>query len=166
MQGELVRLGHHIAASTVWRILHEAGIDPALRRSGPTWRSSSLPRPRPFWPWISCTWTPWVLRRIYALIAIEHGSRRAHLLGVTADPTGAWTTQAARNLLMNLADRATTIKSLPRDRDSRFIRAFDAVFTADDIRTLTGPPGGPPQALPVSPARQPLGYRPGADRPE
>ena len=53
-------------------------------------------------------------RRIYALIAVEHGSRRAHLMGVTAHPTGAWTTQAARNLLMDLADRATTIKFLLR----------------------------------------------------
>jgi putative transposase len=57
-----------------------------------------------------------MLRRIYALIAVEHGSRRAHLLGVTVHPTGAWTTQAARNLLMDLADRATMIKFLLRDR--------------------------------------------------
>ena len=61
-----------------------------------------------------------LLKRIYALIAVEHGSRRAHLIGVTAHPTGAWTTQAARNLLMDLADRATTITFLLRDRDCRF----------------------------------------------
>jgi hypothetical protein len=54
--------------------------------------------------------------RIYALIAVEHGSRRVHLLGVTTHPTGAWTTQAARNLLMDLTDRATAIKFLLRDR--------------------------------------------------
>src|SRR5947209_2380591 len=79
-------------------------------------------------------------RRIYALIAVEHGSRRAHLIGVSAHPTGAWTTQAARNLLMDLADRVTTIKLLLRDRDSRFTTAFDAVFAADGIRMLTSPP--------------------------
>ena len=62
------------------------------------------------------------LRRIYALIAVEHGSRRAHLAGVTAHPTGAWTTQAARNLMMDLSDRVTTVKFLLRDRDSRFTR--------------------------------------------
>jgi putative transposase len=84
-----------------------------------------------------------LLRRIYALIAVEHGSRRAHLIGVTAHPTGAWTTQAARNLLMDLADRATTITFLLRDRDSRFTTAFDAVFAADGIRILTSPPGAP-----------------------
>ena len=60
-----------------------------------------------------------VLRRIDALIAVEHRSRRAHLLGVTAHPTGAWATQAARNLLMDLTDRACTIALLLRDRDSR-----------------------------------------------
>jgi transposase InsO family protein len=84
-----------------------------------------------------------MLRRIYVLIAVEHGSRRAHLLGVTAHPTGAWTTQAARNLLMDLADRASTITFLLRDRDSRFTTAFDTVFTADGIRILTSPPRAP-----------------------
>ena len=84
-----------------------------------------------------------LLKRIYALIAVEHGSRRAHLIGVTAHPTGAWTTQAARNLLMDLADRATTITFLLRDRDCRFTTAFDAVFAADGIRILTSPPRAP-----------------------
>jgi putative transposase len=83
------------------------------------------------------------LRRIYALIAVEHSSRWAHLLGVTAHPTGAWTTQAAHNLMMDISDRATTITFLLRDRDSRFTRAFDAVFTADGIQILTNPPGAP-----------------------
>jgi putative transposase len=59
-----------------------------------------------------------LLRRIYALIAVEHGSRRTFLVGVSAHPSGAWTTQAARNLLMDLGDRATTLKFLLRDRDS------------------------------------------------
>jgi putative transposase len=62
---------------------------------------------------------------------------------VSAHPTGAWTTQAARNLLMDLADRVSTVKFVLRDRDSRFSRAFDAVFAADGIRILTSPPGAP-----------------------
>ena len=82
-------------------------------------------------------------KRIYALIAVEHGSRWAHLAGLTAHPTGAWITQAARNLLMDLGDHISTISFLLRDRHSRFTGAFDAVFTADGIRILTSPPGSP-----------------------
>jgi len=62
---------------------------------------------------------------------------------VSAHPSGAWTTQAARNLLMDLGDRATTLKFLLRDRDSRFTPGFDAVFAADGIRILTSPPRAP-----------------------
>jgi putative transposase len=83
------------------------------------------------------------LRRISALIAIEHSSRRAHLAGLTAHPTGAWATQAARTLLIDLSDRVTTVKFLLRDRDSRFTAAFDAVFAAEGIRILTSPPQAP-----------------------
>jgi putative transposase len=77
------------------------------------------------------------------LIAVEHGSRRAYLLGVTAHPSGKGTTEAIRNLLRDLGDRATPMKFLLRDRDSRFTRAFDAVFAADSIRILTNPPRAP-----------------------
>ena len=84
-----------------------------------------------------------LLSRIYALIAVEHGSRRAYLVGVTVHPSTAWTTQAARNLLRDLADRATTVKFLLRDRDFRFTRAFDEVFAADGIRILPSPPRVP-----------------------
>jgi hypothetical protein len=62
---------------------------------------------------------------------------------VTAHPTGAWTTQAARNLMMDLSDRVTTVKFLLRDRGSRYTAAFDAVFTADSTRILTSPPQAP-----------------------
>jgi putative transposase len=140
VQGELVRLGHRIAASTVWRILHEAGIDPAPRRSGPTWRQFLTAQTKTILAVDFVHVDTVLLTRIYALIAVEHGSRRAYLAGVTAHPTGAWTTQAARNLLMDLGERVTTVKFLLRDRDSRFTRAFDTVFAADGIRILTSPP--------------------------
>ena len=141
VQGELVRLGHRIAASTVWQILHDAGLDPAPRRSGPTWRQFLTIQAVLA---VDLLHVDTVLfRRIYALVAVEHGSRRAHLAGVTAHPTGAWTTQAARNLLMDLGDRVTTMKFLLRDRDSRFTTSFDAVFAADGIQILTSPPGAP-----------------------
>jgi len=136
VQGELVRLGHRIAASTVWQILHDAGIDPAPRRSGPTWRQFLTAQAKAVLAVDFLHVDTISLRRIYILIGIEHDSRRAPLLGISAHPTGAWTTQAARNLLMDLADRVSILKFVLRDRDSRFSRAFDAVFVADDIRIL------------------------------
>ncbi len=142
-QSELVRLGHRIAASTVWQILHDAGLAPAPRRSGPTWRQFLTAQAKAVLAVDFLHVDTVLLKRIYALIAVEHGSRRAHLIEVTTHPTGAWTTQAARTLLMDLADHATTITFLLRDRDSRFTTAFDTVFTADGIRILTSPPRAP-----------------------
>jgi putative transposase len=86
-----------------------------------------------------------LLKRLYALILIEHGTRRAHLIGVTAHPTGAWTTQTARNALMDLElnDPTEPVKYLIRDRDSRFTTAFDAVFEAEGIQILRSPVRAP-----------------------
>jgi putative transposase len=143
VQGELVRLGHQIAASTVWQILHDAGIDPAARRAGPTWKQFLTAQARGMIAadFVHVDTVP--LRRLYALILIEHGTRRVHVAGITAHPDGAWTTQAARNLLMDLGQRATSVKFLIRDRASQFTSAFDAVFTAEGIRILASPPQAP-----------------------
>ncbi len=84
-----------------------------------------------------------LLRRLYALIVIEHGTRRVHLAGITAHPDGAWTTQAARNVLMDLGQRAASVKFLIRDRAGEFTGSFDAVFTAEGIRILASPPQAP-----------------------
>ena len=100
VHGELVKLGHPIAASTVWQILHNAGIDTAPRRTGPTWKQF-LTAQAPGILAVDFVHTDTVfLRRIYALIVIEHGSRRVHLAGITANSDGAWTAQAARNFLI------------------------------------------------------------------
>ena len=110
VQGELVRLGHPIAASTVWQILHDAGIGPAPRRSGPTWKQFLTAQARGILAVDFLHVDTVLLRRLYALIVIEHGTRRARLAGITANPDGAWTTQAARNILMDLSQRTASLK--------------------------------------------------------
>ena len=84
-----------------------------------------------------------LLRRVYALIVIEHGTRHVHLAGITPHPDGGWTAQAARNLLMDLGQRAASVKFLIRDRAGQFSGSFDAVFTAAGIRILASPPQAP-----------------------
>jgi len=93
VQGELIRLGHHIAASTVWQILHDAGIDPAPCRSGPSWRQFLTAQAKAVLAVNFVHVDTVFLRRFYALIAVAHHSRRTYLLGVTAHPTDAWTTK-------------------------------------------------------------------------
>jgi hypothetical protein len=80
------QLGHRIAASTVWQILHDAGIDPAPRRTGPTWKQFLTAQARGILAVDFVHVDTVLLRRIYALIVVEHGTRRAHLAGVTAHP--------------------------------------------------------------------------------
>jgi hypothetical protein len=110
----------------VWQILHAAGIDPAPRRSGPTWKQFLTAQARGILAADFVHVDTVLLRRPYALIVIEHGTRRAHLAGITANPDGAWTMQAARNFLMDLDQRATFIKFLIRDRAGQFTGSFDA----------------------------------------
>jgi len=143
VQGELVKLGHPIAASTVWQILHDAGIGPAPRRKGPTWKQFLTAQARGILAVDFVHVDTGLLRRIYALIIIEHGTRRVHLAGITANPDAGWTTQAARNLLMDLGQRAASIKFLVRDRAGQFTGSFDAVFMAEGIRILASPPQAP-----------------------
>jgi transposase len=143
VQGELVRLGHPIAASTVWQILHDTGLDPAPRRTGPTRKQFLKTQARGILAAHFVHVDTVLLRRIYALVIIEHGTRRAHLAGITARPDGVWTTQAARNFLMGLGQQADSVQFLIRDRAGQFTDSFDAVFTAVGIRILTSPPQAP-----------------------
>jgi putative transposase len=143
VQGELVKLGHPIASSTVWQILHAAGIGPAPRRAGPTWKQFLTAQARGILAVDFVHVDTVLLRRLYALIVIEHGTRRVHLGGITSNPNGAWTTQAARNFLMDLGQRAASVKFLIRDRAGQFTGSFDAVFQAEGITILASPPQAP-----------------------
>lgn len=143
IQGELARLGHQVAPSTVWEILNAAGIDPAPRKSGPTWRQFLSGQAHGI---IACdffTVDTITLKRLYVLIFIEHRTGRLHLAGITAHPTGTWVAQQARNLAMKLGTRMEALRFLLRDRDTKFIATFDSVFQADGIRIIKTPPQAP-----------------------
>jgi putative transposase len=143
IQGEVVGLGHPIAASTVWTILKKAGFDPAPRRTGPTWRQFLTAQAHAILAVDFAHVDTVFLRRLYILVVIEHGTRRVHIAGITAHPTGAWVAQQARNLLMDLGDHAEQLRFLIRDRDSKFTAAFDAVFAGVDIRIIRTPVRAP-----------------------
>ncbi|MBF8188155.1 transposase [Nonomuraea sp. K274] len=143
IHGELTRLGHKIATSTVWNILNRAGIERAPRRSGPT-RKQFLTAQAEHIAAVDFLHVDTVkLTRLYALIMLEHDSRRAHVLGVTANPTRSWTAQTARNFLINTDADATKLKFLIRDRGGQFTDAFDAVFADAGLRVIKSPPQAP-----------------------
>ena len=136
IHGELTKLGVTVAPSTVWEILHAAGIDPAPRRTGPGWRQFLTAQAAGIVAVDYLHVDTVLLKRIYVLVFIEHGTRRMHIGGVTANPTGEWTVQQARNLALGLGGRFEDVKFLIRDRGSNFTASFDAVFQAVSTRIL------------------------------
>jgi putative transposase len=117
-------------------ILRAAGIDPAPRRSGPTWRQFLHAQAAGILAVDFLHVDTALLRRLYVLAFIEHGTRRMHLGGVTANPSSEWTVQQARNLALTLDQRFEGIKFVIRDRGSNFTASFDAVFQATGARIL------------------------------
>jgi hypothetical protein len=120
----------------VWKILHAAGIDPAPRRTGPIWRQFLHAQAAGIVAVDFLHADTVLMKRLYVLVFIEHGTRRMHLGGVTANPTGEWTVQQARNLATSLGERFEYIKFLLRDRGSNFTPSFDRVFQATGTRIL------------------------------
>jgi putative transposase len=143
IHGELTGLGHKVAPSTVWKILKDAGIDPAPNRRGQTWRAFLAAQAHTILAADFFHVDTVFLRRLYVVFFIEHGTRRVHLAGITAHPTGGWVTQQARNLLMDLDDQAAKLKFLIRDQDTKFTAAFDAVFTATGVSIVKTPVQAP-----------------------
>jgi len=143
IQGELFKLGHRIAYATVWQILTAAGIDPAPRRTGPTWKQFLAAQAHTIIATDFFHVDTVLLKRIYVLVFIEHGTRRLHVAGITANPDGAWTAQQARNLAMALGKRLEEMRFLIRDRGGQFTDQFDALFESCGLQILKSPPQAP-----------------------
>jgi putative transposase len=143
IQGELLGLGIKLAASTVWAILKEAGIEPAPRRLGQSWAEFLRQQAASILECDFLTVDTLFLKRFYVLFFIELATRRVHLAGITTNPDGHWVTQQARNLLMHLDDEEFRPRYLVRDRDSKFTRDFDEVFRSEGIRVIKAPVRSP-----------------------
>jgi len=139
VHGELQVLGVKVAASTVWEILKDAGIDPAPERASSTWTDFLRSRADAL---LACDFFETVTlsgARMYVFAVIEHRTCRIRVLGATAHPTASWVAQAAKNLVMDLEDACCRARFLIRDRDGKFPELFDTVLADAGIEVvLTG----------------------------
>ena len=143
IQGELVGMGIRLAPSSVWAILKRHGIEPSPKRSGPTWGEFLRAQAATLLACDFFTVDTVLLRRLYVLFFIEHGSRKVHVAGATANPTETWVTQQARQLAWVLGERSVPARWLIRDRDAKFTASFDEVFRSEGMRVIRTPVRAP-----------------------
>jgi len=136
VHGELIVLQIKVAASTVWEILREAGIDPAPGRASSTWADFLRSQADAL---LACDFLETVTLsgvRLYVFAVIEHASRHIRILGATAHATASWVTQAAKNLVMDLEDAGCRARFLIRDRDGKYPALFDAILADAGIEVV------------------------------
>jgi putative transposase len=141
--GELRKLGISVSDTSVRSVLRTEGLTPAPRRSGPSWRSFIRAQAASI---VACdffTVETAFLRRYYVLFFIEIASRRVHLGGCSANPTGRWVAQQARNLAHGLGERPLPLRFVIHDRDSKFSAAFDDVFRTEGATVIKTPVRAP-----------------------
>ncbi len=141
--GELNGLGIAVSATTVKKILRQAGLGPAGSRGGLSWRAFLRAQAQSMLAVDFFTVETISLRRLYVLFFIELESRRVHFAGCTANPTGAWVTQQARHCAWTFQERPGSFRFLIRDRDSKFTRDFDAVFASEGVQIIKAPVRAP-----------------------
>jgi putative transposase len=141
IRGELLHLGVRVSGSSIARVLRANGLQPAPRRAAtsPTWRSFLRRQAAGILACDFLTVDTVFLQRVYVLFFIQLHNRRVHLAGVTANPTGAWVAQQARNLLVALDEQTTVVRFLIHDRDSKFTRAFDDIWHALGAEVIQTP---------------------------
>jgi putative transposase len=141
--GEMNGLGFYVSATTVRKMLRQAGLGPTGARDGLSWRAFLRAQAESMLAVDFFTVETIALQRLYVLFVIELGSRRVHLVGRTANPTGAWVTQQAREFAWTLHEQRSRFRFLIRDRDSKFTRDFDAVFASELIEIIKTPVQAP-----------------------